>query len=136
MKAALAESFLPRVKADAQLPLARAPISQPCTELPPTAQQLSGSAQSFQDEDATAAADDLARRQQEWAKEKAAGMKTKKEKEEQWRQSMEDRVFKKRKLADSSQLTISRLLWTETRDDRRKGMRSHWDMQNRIREFT
>ncbi len=75
-----------KVQADAQQSLARAPINQLSTALPPAAQQLSGLAQSFQDEGI--ATNDLARRQQEWqVQQTAAAMRkmTKREKEEHWR---------------------------------------------------
>ncbi len=53
-----------KAQANAQQPLARAPIGQPTPAQPPAAQLLSGLAWSFQDKGI--AANDLARRQQEW----------------------------------------------------------------------
>ncbi len=120
VKAAVGQSSPPsKAQADAQLPLARALISQPCTEPPPTAQQLSGLVQSFQEVNS-----DLAKKQQEWqAKEKAAATRklTKKEKEEQWRWSMEDGTFKM--LAGRQQL-INRFKVIIDRHQKRQMMRN------------
>ncbi len=82
-----------KVQADARQSLARAPISQLSTELLPTAQQPFS--ESFQDEGI--ATNDLARRQQEWQVQQMAAATrkmTKREKEEQWRQSTEQGAFK------------------------------------------
>ncbi len=113
VKAALGQSSPGKAKADAPQSLARAPIGQPSTILLPAAKQLAGLAQSFQDEGF--AANDLARRQQEWqATETAAATRklTKREKEEQWIQSMEEGSFKmlagRQQLVDRFKVIIDR----------------------------
>ncbi len=120
MKAAVRQSsLLSKAQADAPPPLARAVISQPCTEPPPAAQQLAGLAQSFQEVDS-----DLAKKQQEWqAQEKADATRKlpKREKEEQWRWLMEDGAFKT--LAGRQQLIV-RFKVTIDRHQRRQRRRN------------
>ncbi len=61
-QAAIGQPSPSKVQAKTWPSLARAPVGQPTPTPPPTAQQLAGLAQTFQDEDVTA--NDLALRQQ------------------------------------------------------------------------
>ncbi len=120
--AAIAQLSPSKAQSEPQPTLARALISQPTPTLLPTCQQLSGLAQGFQDEGI--ATNGLVSRQQEFqAKRAGAAMRklTKREKEEQWRQSMEQGAFKtiagRKQLIDSLSVLMERHQKRQTRSN-------------------